>query len=65
MDRILRLPAVIERVGLKKTAIYEQIDAGHFPKPIPLTVDGRAVGWRESQISRWIEERSKAEPLAA
>jgi prophage regulatory protein len=71
MDKILRLPEVLARVGLKKTALYEQIEGGHFPQSIPLTVDGRAVGWRESEISRWIEQRTKArqaaqpEPMAA
>jgi prophage regulatory protein len=59
MDKILRLPEVLARVGLKKTSLYEQIEGGHFPKAIPLTVDGRAVGWRESEISRWIEQRAK------
>jgi len=62
MDRILRLPVVIERSGLKKTAIYEQIEKGYFPKPVPLTVDGRSVGWRESDIAGWIEQRTKEAP---
>ncbi len=68
MDRILRLPEVRSRVGLAKTQIYEQIKDGHFPKPVSLTVDGRAVGWRESEIAGWIEQRARAgraEPMAA
>ncbi|WP_206860777.1 helix-turn-helix transcriptional regulator [Lysobacter changpingensis] len=31
-DVLLRLPEVMRRVGLKKTAIYERINAGKFPK---------------------------------
>lgn len=68
MDKILRLPEVRHRVGLAKTQIYEQIKDGHFPRPVPLTVDGRAVGWRESEISAWMERRTKAreaQPMAA
>ena len=60
MDKILRLPEVRSCVGLAKTQIYEQIKDGHFPKPVPLTVDGRAVGWRQSEIARWIEQRTQA-----
>jgi prophage regulatory protein len=56
-EKLLRLPAVMERVGLRKTAIYEQIEEGHFPKPVPL---GSVNAWPASEISAWIEKR-KAE----
>jgi prophage regulatory protein len=58
--KILRLPDVRGRTKLAKTQIYAQIKEGHFPKPVPLTVGGRAVGWLESEIDEWIEKRSKA-----
>ena len=29
---------------------------------VPLTVDGRSVGWRESDIAGWIEQRTKEAP---
>jgi len=54
--RIIRLPAVIELVGLKRTAIYERIKMGDFPKPVKL---GRASGWVESEMQAWIETRMK------
>jgi predicted DNA-binding transcriptional regulator AlpA len=31
-EELLRLPAVIRRVGLRKTAIYEKIRRAEFPK---------------------------------
>lgn len=63
MDKFLRLPEVMARVGLRKTAIYEQMDAGKFPLPVPLSgADGRSVGWRESQISAWIQNRIEQAP---
>jgi len=31
--RLLRLPQVIERVGLSRTHIYRMVEAGAFPKP--------------------------------
>ena len=49
--RFLRLPQVIDRVGLKQTAIYERVRAGTFPKPRP--IGGRAVAWIESEITEW------------
>jgi prophage regulatory protein len=52
---ILRLPAVKARTGLSRSTIYLRISNGCFPKPISL--GGRAVGWVESHIQVWIEER--------
>jgi prophage regulatory protein len=54
-SRILRLSAVIDRTGLKRSTIYEHIAAGTFPKPIRLTL--KSVGWVESEIDDWINKR--------
>ncbi len=32
--RLIRLPAVQERVGMGRTAVYELIKAGKFPRPV-------------------------------
>ena len=56
--RILRLPAVMETVGLRRTAIYDLIQAGEFPKPIRLSP--RAVGWRVEEIDAWLADRPRA-----
>ena len=53
--RILRLPEVICRVGLRRASIYLHISKGSFPKPISL--GARAVGWLESDIDGWIAAR--------
>jgi prophage regulatory protein len=37
------------------TSIYLKISEGTFPSPISL--GGRSVGWLESEIDAWIEER--------
>lgn len=52
--RLLRMPQVIERVGIKKTVIYERMKAGTFPKPIKL---GSASVWLDSTIQAWIEDQ--------
>lgn len=53
--RILRLPDVQAKTGLKHSAIYERIGNGSFPRPIPL--DGKAKGFLESEIDDWIRKR--------
>lgn len=36
MSALLRLPSVIDQVGLQRTAIYDRINDGLFPAPIKL-----------------------------
>ena len=54
---ILRLPAVLERVGIGKTGLYGLISRGEFPPPIKLSV--RAVGWCEADVEQWINARPR------
>jgi prophage regulatory protein len=58
MQKILRLRDLAAVTGLKRSAIYAKIAEGTFPKPIPLGV--RAVGWLESDIETWQQERIAA-----
>ena len=55
MERILRRPAVEAQVGLSRSTLYDQMRAGKFPRPVPIGL--KAVGWLESDISKWLEER--------
>jgi prophage regulatory protein len=50
-ERLLSFHQVSHRVGLKRTAIYAAVAAGHFPRPIKL---GRASRWLESELDAWI-----------
>jgi len=52
-DKILRLPKVINKTGLPRSAIYNGMAEGTFPRSIQLTE--RTVGWIESEINRWID----------
>jgi prophage regulatory protein len=56
-QRIIRLPEVRELVGLGKTAIYDKIKTGEFPKPLKL---GRVSGWVESDVQAWINAQITA-----
>ena len=53
--KVLRLPDVMDRVGLGSSFIYLLIQRGEFPKPVKIGV--RAVGWIEPEVDVWIEER--------
>lgn len=53
-DRILRLPAVLDRTGLSRSTLYRKIQEGTFPRQIALGV--RTAGWRESAVSRWMQD---------
>jgi prophage regulatory protein len=52
MAQLLRLPQIMNRVGLRPTRIYELMGDGSFPKPIRL--GERAVAWLESEVDAWI-----------
>ena len=55
IDRMLRRKEVEQITGRSRSAIYEGIAAGTFPKPVK--IGARAVAWPESVIRAWIAER--------
>jgi prophage regulatory protein len=55
--RLLRRPAVLERVALSDTTIWRLERAGKFPRSLQLSPG--AVAWRESDIEAWIAEREE------
>ncbi len=55
---ILRLPAVLKRTGLSSSTTYLKISRKEFPSPVSL--GDRAVGWIESEVDQWIEDRIAA-----
>lgn len=54
-EKFLRLSDVKERTGLSRSTIYLNISKNIFPRPISL--GARCVGWLESEIDTWIENR--------
>lgn len=56
-DRLIPTVVVLDRICMSKTQMYRLIAAGEFPKPVPI---GRhRVGFLESEVDAWIEERSR------
>ena len=56
--QILRIEAVCDLVGLGRSTIYAKVTAGYFPKPVRL--GRRAVGWRLTDLDRWLEAPERA-----
>ncbi len=54
-DRLLRLPEVQRLTGLRRTAIYEQMQRGVFPRSVK--AGPRAATWSERAVQAWIAER--------
>lgn len=54
-NRIIRLKEVLYRTGLSRGGVYARLGKDEFPKSISL--GGRAVGFLESDIDDWINER--------
>lgn len=54
-DRLLRMPEVVRLTGLRRSAIYEQMRRGTFPRSVK--AGPRAATWSEVAIQSWIAER--------
>lgn len=52
--RLIRLPEVIEQVGLSERTLYRYVAAGTFPKPIKVEALSMRVG---VEVETWVEER--------
>jgi prophage regulatory protein len=52
LDRILRLPKVVEVTGLSVATLYRRIDEKTFPRPVRLGKN--SVGWRQSAVQAWL-----------
>lgn len=55
-ERLLRLPAVRERIPVSRATLYAKIAAGTFPPPVKLS-PGRASFWRESDIDEYLAQQ--------
>ena len=53
--RIIRRREVEHTTGSGRSAIYEMMAEGTFPKNVP--IGKRAVGWVESDVQNWVSDR--------
>ncbi|OYV27182.1 MAG: AlpA family transcriptional regulator [Halothiobacillus sp. 20-54-6] len=55
LDIILRMREVLQASGASRSSIYVWMSLGLFPQPVKIGV--RAIGWRKSDVLRWLDER--------
>lgn len=60
--KLIRLPEVLTRVALKKTAVYKLMSEDEFPRPIKI---GAASLWNEAEIDDWITDRLSERPATS
>jgi prophage regulatory protein len=53
-ERILRIRSVLERTGLSRSTLYRKVQEGTFPRQVRIAE--RSVGWRESAVTRWVND---------
>jgi len=62
-NRFIRLPEVLTITGLKRSTLYNQLNAGLFPKPKRLG-SSRCVAWSLSEIQNWIDAQPSVATVA-
>ena len=55
--RVLRMAATMDKVGLRESQIREKVARGEFPKPVRLSVSGRAIGFLEHELEDYLDAR--------
>ena len=63
VDRIVRKKELRQILSIGQTKLDEMVRSGEFPAPVRLGGPrSRAIGWRLSDVQRWIDERPPAIP---
>ena len=57
-QRLLRLPEVMHRVGLRRSAIYQRMSEGRFPKS--RTLGPKCTVWLETEINAWVADIARS-----
>lgn len=52
VPRLIRLPAVLQMVGLSRSEVWRRIAAGAFPRPIKLGPNTSA--FIEAEVATWV-----------
>ena len=53
--QFLRLPEVLNLVGVTRSTLYRWMEAGTFPRQI--SVGGNTVVWVESDVTKWMQDQ--------
>jgi prophage regulatory protein len=58
LQLFIRLPAVLQKVGMSKSFVYDLITQDKFPKPVK--VSSRISCWVAAEVDQWVQERIDA-----
>ena len=58
LPAIIRLPEVLQTVGLSRPSIYRLMKLGEFPQQVKLGLS--SVGWMRAELAQWITGRMDA-----
>ena len=53
--RLIRMKEVTKMTGLSRSYVYKLMNAGQFPKSVPLGY--RCAAWVESEVEDWVLEK--------
>ena len=56
---IIRHNEVCRKLQISSAKLFDMIANGLFPKPFVLVPGGRAVGWLEQDVDKWILSRKE------
>lgn len=51
IDRLLRMPEVLEYCAISKSTLFRYVRKGFFPRPYSL--GGRRIAWSEKEVKEW------------
>jgi len=57
-ERLIRLPEVMAKLGIKRSTVWLFAKEGRLPKPIKLSA--KVTVWRESEIDTYIANKIRA-----
>lgn len=58
IGRLLPIAKVIDKTSKSRSAIYDEVKAGTFPKPI--RISSNRVAWPEPAVDAWIVSKMEA-----
>ena len=65
LRRFIRLPAVCDAVGYRKSTIWNLVAANRFPQPVKLGEGKRpSIAWDAAEVAEWQEARIRARDAA-
>jgi len=53
MDRIIRTAELVRKTGMSRVTLWRRVRDKSFPPPLELGPNSR--GWKESEITAWME----------